>query len=64
MKRFYDSMTRFKNIDSKNFSHCFKQVVDNEQDILLEYRTRLEDSKLCIIQFYEGGKGYTIFEQQ
>lgn len=61
---YYDSMNRFTNIDGEKFGACMKQVFDLKHDVCIEWRIRKADTTLCIIQYYEQGRGYTIFEQE
>ena len=59
---YYKSQDRFEKIDGNNFGACMKQVFDIKNDAVLEWRIRKSDQRLCIIQFYERGNGYTVFE--
>lgn len=58
---YYESMNRFNKIDGDKFSNCHNQVFNTDTDNVMETRTRLSDSKVCIIKFYPDGNGYTIF---
>lgn len=63
-KGYYDSMNRFTNISGEKFGACMKQVFNLKDDVCIEWRIRKADKALCIIQYYEQGRGYTIFEQE
>lgn len=61
---YYDSTSRFTNIDGDKFGACMKQIFDITNDAVIEWRIRKQDNQLCLIQFYEKGNGYQIYEQE
>ena len=63
-KGYYDSQDRFNSIDGNNFGGCLKQVFDLKNDTVLEWRIRKKDNTMCIIDYFEKGKGYNIYESE
>lgn len=62
MKKFFESQKRFNTIDGDNFGMCYDEI--QQRDKLVEWRIRKSDNKMCIIQYYEDGKGYAIYEPE
>lgn len=62
MKKFFSSQERFNTIDGANFGLCLDQIQQGNK--LIEWRIRLLDGKPCIIQYYEDGRGYAIYEPE
>lgn len=58
---YFDSQNKFNRIDGEKFGGCLKQVFNLSAGIVLDWRIRKSDSKLCIIEYYEQGRGYSIY---
>lgn len=59
---YYESQNRFDRIDGDNFGGCLKQVFNIKDGIVLEWRIKKENKKMCIIEFYKEGRGYSIYQ--
>lgn len=59
MKTYHESQDRFNRIDGDNFGACMSTMQTATR--CLEWRIRKADNRLCIIQYYENGKGYQIY---
>ena len=58
---FRASKQRFIDIDGDNFGACMKEVFNPKEGNAVEWRIRKSDDAVCVIQYYEGGKGYNIY---
>ena len=58
-KDWKESQDRFNKIDGDNFGACLSETQTMTK--YLEWRIRKSDNKMCIIQYYENGKGYQIY---
>lgn len=62
MKKFFESQYRFSRIDGDNFGGCMQQLSNGS--LLIEWRIRKKDNKVCLIQYYPNGEGYQIYEPE
>lgn len=60
--QFRESFQRFQNIDGNKFGACLREVKD--ENILLQFRIKLDGTGGCWIQFWSNGLGYNIFEPE
>lgn len=61
---FRASKERFVNIDKDNFDDPLREVFKPRDNLALEWRIRVKDGVLCIIQYFKDGKGYTVYESE
>lgn len=61
MEKFKQSFDWFDKGDAQNFDEPIRQEYIGN-DGFLEWRLRIKDNILCIIQYYADGKGYQIYQ--
>lgn len=61
-RAFDRSIERFNKIDGDKFQSPLREELT--PNLCLQWRIRKSDHSLCLIQFYDQGKGYQIYEPE